>query len=116
MLQSLFCSIMEGFGSKNILSNLQKTIRAAIWLMVSLVPSNALVVPLGTSNYCSNTVVATMHRAKTIQNKPHTVRFVVSLDFFFLHSASKKTFKTPSLFRDLQHLHLTGICQIPKRF
>lgn len=45
MLQSLFCSNMEGFGSKNILSNLQKTVKAAIWLMVS--PSNALVVPLG---------------------------------------------------------------------
>lgn len=82
MLQSLFCSIVEGFGSKNILSNLQKAIRAAIWHMVSLVPSNALVVPLG-HNYCSNTIVATMHHAKTIQNKPHTVRFFVGLDFFF---------------------------------
>lgn len=45
LLQSLFCSIMEGFGSKNILSTLRRTIRAAIWLMVSLVPSNALAVP-----------------------------------------------------------------------
>lgn len=35
MLQPFFCSIMEGFGSKNILSTLRRTIRAAIWLMVS---------------------------------------------------------------------------------
>lgn len=38
-----------------------------------------------------------MHHAKTIQNKLHTVGFVVSLAFFkkkilFLHSAGKKTF------------------------
>lgn len=39
--------------------------------------------PRATSNYCSNTIVATMHHAKTIQNKPHTVGFVVSLAFFF---------------------------------
>lgn len=47
MLQCLFCSIMEGLGSRNILSTLQRTIRAAIWLMVSPVPSNALAIPQG---------------------------------------------------------------------
>lgn len=47
MLQSLLCSIMEGLGSRNILSTLQRTIRAAIWLMVSPVPSNALAIPQG---------------------------------------------------------------------
>lgn len=38
--------------------------------------------PWATSNYCSNTTVATMHHAKTSQNEPHTVRFVVSLEVF----------------------------------
>lgn len=62
--------------------------------------------PRATSNYCSNTTVATMHHAQTIQNKPHTGDLLSVLPFLFLFS-----FFCAVLVRKLFKPHpCSGIC------